>query len=373
MQTNRVMTLTAPAAAGIAVVRLVGPATEPFLRQHFSKLPAVGRCVHGQLRDGDRLIDDPVVVLCRDAVADVNLHGGSWVVRAVVEMAKRAGFVLVEADDGVQPNDAVDAGSAIERDVMQWLPRATTELAVRTLLAQPAAWTQLLERAARDAVAGDEIERMQSDRSLHWLLSQPAVAIVGPANVGKSTLANQLFGQERSITADVAGTTRDWVGEVANIDGLAVMLLDTPGKRETADPIERAAIDVSRDQVARADLVIVVLDHSAELSATERALLASHPIAIVIANKSDLPRQWRAAEANAIETVASEGRGVDRLRRAILQRFHCDQLVSEMPRHWTAEQYEQLKKAAHEPALLAEVADTLANAKTPAQPGFECG
>ena len=55
------------------------------------------------------------------------------------------------------------------------------------------------------------------------------VAIVGPPNVGKSTLANRLFGQARSITADQPGTTRDWVGGVADIVGLAVTLVDTPG------------------------------------------------------------------------------------------------------------------------------------------------
>src|SRR6185503_2714425 len=93
-----------------------------------------------------------------------------------------------------------------------------------------------------------------------WMLHPPRVAIVGEANVGKSTLANQLFAQERSITADLPGTTRDWVGEVANVDGLPVTLVDTPGVRETADEVEREAIARSGEQVAAADLILLVLD-----------------------------------------------------------------------------------------------------------------
>src|SRR5205823_2158530 len=72
---NRATLLTAPGAAAIAVVRLTGPLTQTFLQRHFSKPVAPGRCIHGTLRDGDRIIDDPVVVLLPDQRgADINLH-----------------------------------------------------------------------------------------------------------------------------------------------------------------------------------------------------------------------------------------------------------------------------------------------------------
>ena len=125
------------------------------------------------------------------------------------------------------------------------------------------------------------------DVSLDRLLGLPRVAIAGAANVGKSTLANQLFAQERSITADRAGTTRDWVGDVANVDGLAVMLLDTPGLRATGDPIERTAIARSRPQIEAADLVLLVLDAARPLEPEQRPLLDAFPDALRIANKAD--------------------------------------------------------------------------------------
>jgi tRNA modification GTPase len=336
---NRVMVLTPPGAAGIAVVRLVGPGVGGFLRRRFSRPVEVGRCVHGLLRDiKQRVIDDPVVVLCRDDVTDVNVHGGAWVVRAVVEQARADGFDLIQSADQVTPAKAVDGETAIEREMLRWLPRATTELALRALLSQPAAWAGLRRR-------GDplEIRRVVEDESLFHLLNPPRVAIVGPANVGKSTLANQLFGQERSITADVAGTTRDWVGEIASIDGLAVMLLDTPGRRETSDAIERAAIDGSREQVAAAELVVLVFDRSVPMTDADRELLEGHPGAICVANKTDRSSVWDGA--GMIQTVATTGAGVDWLRSAILRRFGCENCSSDQPRWWANEQRKLLRSS----------------------------
>src|SRR5690606_12064877 len=101
-----------------------------------------------------------------------------------------------------------------------------------------------------------------------------------------STLANQLFAQERSITADLPGTTRDWVGEIANLDGLAVMLIDTPGLRMTDDLVEREAIERSGQQVRAADLVVVVLDASVP-AAEQLAHRQAHPNALIVVNKCD--------------------------------------------------------------------------------------
>lgn len=278
-------------------------------------------------------------------MADLNVHGGTWVVQAVVALARGDGFEVVESANEVLAEEAVEGDSEIEHEAMRWLPRATTELAVRALLAQPVAWERFSERLERGVISRVELERIFEHRGLSCLLAQPRVAIVGPPNVGKSTLANQLFGQERSITADLAGTTRDWVGEMANIDGLAVLLLDTPGRRATIDAIEREAIKISHEQVAAADLVIVVLDRSAAVGAAESEVLTAHPNAIVVANKSDRPPAWDAPARGAIQVVAIDGTGVDILRRAILQHFNCEDLQLDAAQCWTERQRKLLKLA----------------------------
>lgn len=334
---NSRATLLTPAGAGaIAVIRLSGRRFPSFLRSHFSKgAPAPGRCVHGELRDGERVLDDPVVVVAPDeSWADVNVHGGAWVVRSVLDLAEREGFEVIDRPELPLPAEAVDADGEIEREVLRYLPLARTPLALRVLLAQPAAWERL-----GDYVAGEIL----TDQSLDRLLHPPRVAIVGVPNVGKSTLANQLFGQERSITADLPGTTRDWVGELANLDGLAVMLVDTPGVRETVDPIEREAIERAAGEVRAAELIVLVLDVTQPLEG-QRGLMERNPESIKVINKVDLPGVWSAETVNGIHAVARTGEGVDELRRAILSKFDCESIEISRPHCWTARQRELLSR-----------------------------
>jgi len=339
---NRALLLTPPGGAAIAVVRICGPGVEAFLATHFSKTARPNRAVHGDLFDGVHVLDDPVIVVSAGGgVADINLHGGPWVVRSVMELARRNGFSIVsggQTDDGEMhslPADSVDADSDLEREILTHLPLARTELGVRALLAQT---------DARATLGGSraEIERMRNDRSLWWLLHPPRVAIVGLPNVGKSTLANQLFAQERSITADLPGTTRDWVGEVADIDGLPVMLVDTPGLRQADDPIEAVAIARAGDQIAAADLVIVVLDASEADLAGQLNLLGQYPGAISVLNKCDRAAPAGGEWPGAIRTVATSDEGIDDLRSAITTRFGCHDLDISRPRCWTARQFENL-------------------------------
>src|SRR5215212_6939764 len=105
---NRALLLTPPGGAAIAVVRLTGPAVPAFLATHFSRPAAAGRCVHGGLADAaGPVIDDPVVVLHPGGTtADVNLHGGPWVIQATLDLARRAAFEVVESPGLPLPDEA---------------------------------------------------------------------------------------------------------------------------------------------------------------------------------------------------------------------------------------------------------------------------
>jgi tRNA modification GTPase len=332
---NQSILLTAPGAAAIAVLRLIGPGVDEFLAKSFSRSVPLGRCVHGTLRDGDHVIDDPVIVRINESVIDINLHGGPWVVRSAIQLAESAGFSHCDSSLPLAVG-AVDGTTQMWQEVLTHLPLAKTEQVARMLLAQPAAWDELERSIAASQVPPQEIQSILADRSAHWLLHPPTVAIAGPANVGKSTLANQLYAQERSITADLPGTTRDWVGEIANLDGLAVTLVDTPGVRITSDSIEQAAIIASGQKIQSADLVLIVLDQSAPISATDQTLLDKYPDHILIGNKSDIPGAWESPEA--IATVATTGQGMDEVRSAIRKRFDCEPIVLDQPRWWTDRQ-----------------------------------
>jgi small GTP-binding protein len=351
---NRAILLTPPGATALAVVRISGPLTREFLRARFSREPQAGKTIHGELRDAAAVIDDPVVVLSPDGDwADISLHGGTWVVHSTLQLARRFGFDIIEHAHGAPvPVDAIDASTELECEILSHLPLATTELAMHALLAQEGAWRALQGRD--DSISWQEIDAILGDRALEWLLHPPRVAIIGAPNVGKSTLANRLFAQERSITADVPGTTRDWVGELANLNGLTVELLDTPGVRDTPDDIERCAIAASREQVGAADLVVLVLDASRPDDADQRALLEQYAgRSLLVWNKADLARGARPPDG--IETIATTGHGIDRLMDAIQRYFGCDALDLTRPRCWTQRQLAILRRSHDARDLVREI------------------
>jgi len=334
-ETNTVMMLTGSGAAAIAVIRLSGPLCGDFLRRHFARPTPAGRCVHGELRSGASVIDDVVVVFDGDGFgAEINLHGSPWIVSRAVELAKEFGFAIVEQTD--EPNLLGALGDTLlAREVAAWVPAARSELAVRMLGAQLNAWKQLQENTPAPA----RMKELAGDAALRRMLHPPRVAIVGRPNAGKSTLANRLFQQERSITAEVAGTTRDWVGEYTIIDGLPIMLLDTPGIRAAADPIESAAIEGARSEIADADLVLLLIDATAP---TEGVAIDS-PRMIRVFNKCDLPNRVEGS-AQVLRISAKTGQGLDELRDAIAGWFGCADIDVSQPRWWTERQRELLER-----------------------------
>lgn len=349
---NVAIVLTPPGAAAVAVVRLGGPAVGPFMSAHFSKGTPLRRCVYGNLIDGQRAIDEVIAMTSDPNIADLNVHGGAWVLHSVLDLARRAGFQIHESAPLPLPWEAIDGDSDLERETLAHLPLAKTELAVRTLLAQPKAW----ETIRCSAPGADELRRILTDTTLRHLLYPPAVAIVGVPNAGKSTLANQLFGQERSITADLPGTTRDWVGEIADIDGLPVMLLDTPGLRRTQDPIEQAAIERSRFEIMQAQQVVLVLDGTRALEPEQSNLIERFPNAIKVKNKSDCASMWEIGGLTAIATVATSGKGLDRLRRELVRRFcSADEIIPHRPYCWTQRQRAIIERAVTDSAALADI------------------
>ncbi|UHQ23399.1 tRNA uridine-5-carboxymethylaminomethyl(34) synthesis GTPase MnmE [Lysobacter sp. 5GHs7-4] len=142
--------------------------------------------------------------------------------------------------------------------------------------------------------------------------------IVGPPNAGKSSLLNALAGSERAIVTDIAGTTRDLLHETIRSDGVELTLVDTAGLREGGDAIEREGMRRARDELARADLAIVVLD-AREPEAGRAAVadaIAAVPARLWLHNKADLlePAALAALEGeDRIALSARTGAGLDAL------------------------------------------------------------
>ena len=315
---NHAIQLTAPGTAALAVVRLRGPGAAAFVATHFDRPTPANRPSYGRWRGEDcATLDDPLVTFDGREGFDLSLHGGTRIVAQLLGQARAAGFEVVTGDA------AIDA--AAEGEVAAWLPRATTAAGLRMLLHQPAAWAN---SASVDAAA------LLEDHTLRRLLTPARVALVGAANVGKSTLANRLGGRDRSLVADAPGTTRDWVGHVAELGGLPVILVDTPGRRATDDAVEAAAISLSAAEEARADLVVLVLDATRPDDAP-----AGFESALVVANKTDLSP----APPGALPVCATGGQGVGALVETIHQRLGVDLTDLRRANLWTARQVERLR------------------------------
>jgi len=149
------------------------------------------------------------------------------------------------------------------------------------------------------------------------------LAIVGRPNAGKSSLFNRLVERERAIVTATPGTTRDLVTERISLDGIPLELVDTAGLREGLEEAEQMGIARSREALADAALVVVVLDATAALNEEERGLLEAvkgRP-AVVVENKSDLAEGGLRAGVEGLDvlrTSALTGAGIEELRERIL-------------------------------------------------------
>jgi tRNA modification GTPase len=175
-----------------------------------------------------------------------------------------------------------------------------------------------------------DLDRLASTFDVgHLLRDGLRVTFAGRPNVGKSSLFNRLLSSERAIVTEVPGTTRDTLTERINVDGVPILLTDTAGVRDSRDRIESMGVERTRQAMADADLVVVVIDGSENLRAEDLSVLsqAKSTRHIVAINKSDVPSFYlleksRASfDATAINVSAITGVGLETLRAAILQPF----------------------------------------------------
>lgn len=146
-------------------------------------------------------------------------------------------------------------------------------------------------------------------------------AIVGRPNVGKSSLLNYLTQSDKAIVTDVAGTTRDTLEEYVSVKGVPLELIDTAGIHHTEDTVEKIGVERSKKAIEKADLILLLLDSSQELTKEDRDLLAytAGKKRIIVLNKTDLGAKLSA------EQIAEET-GSDVITTSILQKENLDGL-----------------------------------------------
>lgn len=178
-------------------------------------------------------------------------------------------------------------------------------------------------RVAKDTVNAlcKELEKLIATAKTGSYVKQGIdVAIVGIANVGKSSALNALTGKDRAIVTEIAGTTRDSLEERIEVNGVIINLIDTAGIRETDDKVEKLGVDRSRAIAKNSDLVLFITEAGRELTGEEKEILISvdGSKVLYVFNKDDKPHAKDDREG--IFVSAKTGEGIERLKKEIVDR-----------------------------------------------------
>ena len=384
---------------GIGIVRLSGPSVLAIARRLFTpkkdSLQLVSHHFHyGEIVDPDKRVPIDEVLLVymaspktytREDVVEIHCHGGYLIVQKVLELVLREGARLAQPGEFTKRaflNGRIDLTQAeAVVDVIQARTTESLEIArqqlggrLRKELAgirdQLVGWVAALEahidfpeeeldpisregmeNGLRTAVMelGGWIDSYEEGKVLREGVS---CAIVGKTNVGKSSLLNVLLREERAIVTPVPGTTRDVIEEVLNISGIPVRLMDTAGLRQGGDSVEIEGVRRTKERVADADLVLLVLDGSRELDRDDRAIFdeVQGKKNIIVVNKHDLPQILNLREVQelfpqdslvSISALHQTGLGdlKEAVHRSLLRgkvRFSPDHLIVANVRHKNA-------------------------------------
>lgn len=155
------------------------------------------------------------------------------------------------------------------------------------------------------------------------------VVILGKPNVGKSSLMNRLLKYDRAIVTDVAGTTRDTLIESFVYKNIKINLTDTAGIHESQDKVEKIGIDKAKEAINEADVILLILDGSKELSKEDRdnISLVKGKKVIYVQNKSDLADNIRMPDA--VKISALQNKGIDELKEKIYNLIINKKIISQ--------------------------------------------
>jgi tRNA modification GTPase len=349
---------TARGRAGVAVVRVSGAMAARSLEALAGSVPAPRTARFAALDDPatGEAIDRGLVLwfpgpasFTGEDVAEFHVHGGPAVVAALLAALGRLGdcrlaepgeftrraFLngkldltqaeglgdLIAAETAAQRRQALgQMAGGFARLADDWAGRLTRTLAhVEAAIDFPDEDLpdDLLgpARAVAEALEREICGRLADGRRGEILRDGLSVALIGPPNSGKSSLMNALSGRDAAIVSAQAGTTRDVIEIHLDLGGYPVILADTAGIREGADPIEAEGIRRARARAAAADLRLLVLDAGAPEALAGFADLRDEAT-LLVWNKTDLA----AAPGDGLSVSAATGQGLAALVEALAAR-----------------------------------------------------
>lgn len=361
---------TPPGIGALGVVRLSGPQAIAIADALMPGKKLSGKPSHtlhvGWLKHHDVSIDEVVISLFRNPksftgedVVEISCHGSPYILQQTIDACITMGARLAKPGEFTQRaflNGKMDLAQAeAVADVIASQTAAAQQAALhqmrggfshelaqlREQLIQFSALIELeLDFATEDVEFADRTALQQLLVSINTVVQQlmdsfklgnvikegVSVAIIGKPNAGKSTLLNALLNENRAIVSDIAGTTRDTIEEVLNIEGVLFRLIDTAGIRQSGDVIESIGVEKSLEKLRKADVVLYLFDvHAYDEAALKEAVTLLQENArqfILIGNKADYAAgipEARLGSNNYIPISAKTGINLDVLKDKLVQ------------------------------------------------------
>jgi tRNA modification GTPase len=366
---------TPPGEGGIAVIRISGKDAFEILDRVFKRSDKgtissmkSHMFYRGHIFDSDSgiMLDSILCVLMKaphsytgEDVVEVHSHGGYLVPKKILDLIFKHGAIPARAGEFTLRaflNGKMDLAQAeavadvVRAETDKSLKQAELQLEgvlstkirqlkemVIDILAEVEAQVDFPEEDI-DPIVKDAMTRRLTDLTTnmdHLLATYEEgriikygvyTAILGKPNVGKSSLLNQLVMKDRAIVSPHPGTTRDFIEETLDINGIPIKLVDTAGLRVAADEIELVGVRLARKKAEEAELVIAVLDGSEALDQNDIEVLdcAKDRNSILVINKKDLPQQISMepllqflSKERIVSTSAKLGLGIEDLKNTV--------------------------------------------------------
>lgn len=336
---------TADAMGAVSIIRISGPDTFEIVKKlcHKDMRNVKGyRMVRSEIYDQQEVVDDSLISVFHapysytgEDVVELNCHGGVYLTHKILQLVLGLGARLAKRGEFTQRaflNEKMDLSQAEAiQDLIAAEDEINTKAAIHTLKGSILRVLRPLEEELIQMIAHievnidypeyDDVEMLvESDilpKAKVWrqqleklvLESEKAqvvkggvqTVIVGRPNVGKSSLLNALLEEDKAIVTDIAGTTRDIVEGNIRIGSFSLHLIDTAGIRDSNDRIEQMGIEKSKKMIEKAQLILLVMDGSQELTIEDQELLeqTKDKTRIIIYNKKDLGSKYSGVQISA--------------------------------------------------------------------------
>ena len=395
---DTIVALATPAGIGaIGVIRLSGSNAVEIVNQLFPAKDLLAQKSHtihvGFIKEDKEDIDEVVVSLYKNPksytgedVVEIGCHGSAFVQQQIIQACLRKGARLAKAGEFTQRaflNGKLDLTQAeAVADIIASNTSASQKTALHNMRG---GFSEILKTLRENLIRFSALIELEldfsqedvefADRKKFYELIEDAalvtkdllqsfklgnvikngvsVAIIGKPNAGKSTLLNTLLNENRAIVSEIAGTTRDTVEEIINIDGILFRLIDTAGIREhSTDVIELIGIEKTREKIKQSDEVIYLFDVNTEtthdINIAKKLIEETNANFILVGNKTDLAAEQNTTakfSGNDIIFISAKGiLHIDQLKQRLVNKVVQGNINAENTIITNTRHYEALKE-----------------------------